>query len=295
MDDIKVMNPAKKNNSGRIFWTAVAVLVLLLLISLVVLSVRLYVYSAADNRAVSLKSNMDTKLDVFSVEYKSASGEVSVSGTNGEKVIAPGTDVEYTIRIRNTDTVAIDYDLVPTVTLLSDHKLPIVVRLLDPEDNYLVGDAKTWVEPEVMNTINEKATLGKGEAVEYLFQWKWPFESGDDAYDTFLGDTTITEKIGIQVSFSIHAESNTTLEDNGGFFGSGAHENMIMLIFCLLIALTIVLLIVFRKIHTDLSPDPIAVAGEIVAGAEATTPAETNGDGAAEESVSDNADDAPKE
>jgi hypothetical protein len=160
--------------------------------------------------------------------------------------VAPGTSVDYTIRLRNTDKTAIDYDLVPEVSFSSDHGIPIKVRMLDQNDNYLAGDAKTWVDIEELNSVEQKGTLMKGEAVELLFQWQWPFESGDDAHDTFLGNHVLEENIGVQVTFSVHSEANTTLTENGGFFGSGAHNNVGLLLFLVLILAAIALLLVHQ-------------------------------------------------
>lgn len=239
----------QKARGGATFWVAIALLVILAICSTVVLSVRLYDYTKTDDRTISLKTNMDEKLDVFSVIYKDASGEVIVEGADGEKVVAPGTAVDYTVRLRNTDKTAIDYDLVPQVEFTSTHKIPIKVRLLDPEDNYLAGDAKTWIDIEELNSIEHSGTLLKGEAIEFLFQWKWPFESGDDEYDTFLGDTVLTEDISIAVSFSVHSAANTDMDVNGGFFGSGAHDNVGLMLFLILLLAAIALLLVYKLIH----------------------------------------------
>ncbi len=239
----------QKAKGGATFWVAIALLVILAICSTVILSVRLYDYTKTDDRVLSLKTNMDEKLDVFSVTYYDALGEVVVEGANGEKVVAPGTSVDYTVRLRNTDKTAIDYDLVPEVTFSSEHKIPIKVRLLDPVDNYVAGDAKTWIDIEELNEISHVGTLAKGEAVEYLFQWKWPFESGDDEYDTFLGDTVLTDDISVAVAFSIHAEANTDMDINGGFFGSGAHDNIGLLLFLILLLAAIALLVVYKLIQ----------------------------------------------
>lgn len=242
---------AKKNvfALGKAFWVAIAILAILLIISLVVLSIRLFDYTKKDDYAVSLKSNMDSKLDIFSVDYSNASGEITVSGADGAKVIAPGTDVEYTVRLRNTDKVAIDYDLAPQVEIISEHELPIVIRLLDYNDNYLVGDAKTWVTLEALNGISQSATLEQGESAEYIFQWKWPFESGDDAYDSFLGNSSVNENISVSIAFTVHAEANTSLEYNGGFWGSGAGDTFVGVLFFILLLAAIILLIIaiFRQ------------------------------------------------
>ena len=243
-------NGVTKENKSTVpaaaFWVGLAILAILLLCSIVVLSVRLYTYVKTDDRTVELKSNMDTQLDIFSVTYENDMGEITVEGLDGQKVVAPGTDVDYTVRLRNTDKVAIDYDLSPAASFLSEYEIPILVRLLDPNDEYILGDAKTWVPVDELNSITASGTLAKGEAVEYLFQWKWPFEMGDDSYDTQLGDVAAETDIGVEVSFTALATANTALADNGGFFGSGTHNNMLLLILLILLLIAIVLLMLYK-------------------------------------------------
>ena len=85
------------------------------------LSFRLHEYVKIDDRVVALKSNMDAKLDIFSVSYANAEGVITVEGLDGDKVVAPGTDVDYTIRLKNQDSIAIDYMLMPSSEFLSEH------------------------------------------------------------------------------------------------------------------------------------------------------------------------------
>jgi hypothetical protein len=137
-------------NNNRRFITGslsavITILSILTVLSATLLSVRLIDYIQVDEREVRLKSNIDTQFDLFSVEYENVSGEITVSGMDEQKVVAPGTSVEYTIRLRNADSTAIDFDLVPEISYTSDYVVPIYVRMLDSNDNYIVGDAKTWI------------------------------------------------------------------------------------------------------------------------------------------------------
>lgn len=261
MNNSTVQQPRENENdrgalmltAKKIFWAAIAILFCLLILSVILLSSRLYEYAKTDERVVQLKSNMDDVLHIFSVQYTNASGEITVSGADGQKVIAPGTSAEYTVRLRNTDKIALDYTLAPGILFTSEHKIPLLVRLIGCDGNYLLGDAKTWVPVEQLNTLTDVNTLGRGESVEYVFQWKWPFESGDDQTDTNLGILAGTGDVGLTVTFTLHAEANTSIEDNGGFFGSGRFENVALLIFILaLIAAIVILLIsVFRRREQD--------------------------------------------
>ena len=249
---------------GGTFWVAMVILFILLILSLIVLGIRMGQYVHVDNREVMLKSNMDTELDIFSVIYRNDLGEITVEGMDGEKVIAPGTDVDYTVRLRNKDTIAIDYTLIVQVELLatekplSDYEIPLLYRLLDPEDNYLAGDAKTWADRKTLDSLSHNGTIKRGESAEYLFQWKWPFESGDDAYDTFLGNIA-GEDVGIKVSFTLRAEANTTLDANGGFWGSGLARTILWCLFFILLLIAIILLLIsiFKRKKKEPEPEPI--------------------------------------
>lgn len=244
-DDSQANTRAKKPfcDGSAAFRVALILLIFLLLASTAILSVRLYLYAQQDQRALSLKTGMDAQLELFSVSYDGTGGELTVIGANGDEVVAPGTDVEYTLRLRNTDNVALDYDLTPVISFTSEYELPLLIRMLDENNAYLIGDAKTWISPEDLGELHELGTLGKGEAVEYVFQWKWPFESGNDAYDTSLGDHAFGENVEITVSFSVHATANTDVPINGGFVDSGLLDSIAIGALVLLLLVSILLLL----------------------------------------------------
>ncbi len=188
----------------------------------VMLSVQLVDFVTVDEHEFRLSSNAETAFDVFSAEYENALGEISVSGMNGDKVIAPGTSEEYTLRFRNADDIAIDYILTPKVSYTSEHTIPIMVRMLDENDNYIIGDSKTWVAIQDIEALPQENTLRKGQTAEYFFQWKWDYESGNDALDTELGNSG--KAAGVSVEMAVHAEANTVIGENGGVTESGLGE-----------------------------------------------------------------------
>ena len=252
--------------NSKTFWTAFAILVILFIISTVVLSIRLYDYIKVDDREVLLKSTMDESLDVFAIEYENESGEITVKGAEGQKVIAPGTDIEYTLRIRNKDNVALDYSFTPVLEHTSEHKLPIVVRLLSPNDDYLIGNETTWVKIDELGDKEFSGTILKDESLEYVFQWKWPYESGDDAYDSFLGSNAESGDVGLDVSFTVHAEANTSAVANGGIFASPAGRFIVILIIAILLAIAITLLLIYiiKKYREKPVEVPVPVVEEPV-------------------------------
>ena len=244
--------------SAKTFWSAFAILVILLIISIVVLSIRLYDYTKTDDRAVSLRSSMDETLDVFAVEYENESGEVTIKGADGKKVIAPGSRVEYTLRLRNTDKVALDYAFTPDLKHTTRYDLPIMIRLLDPNDEYVIGSETEWVMLQDVKSVECTGTLMKNETVEYIFQWQWPYEWGEDEYDTYLASIRSEDNLGVSFSFGIHSEANTEIKANGGFFSSHAGRMTVIVIIAILLAVAIALLLIYIiKRKGNLAPAPI--------------------------------------
>lgn len=250
--DIKALKTEKDTEEKRrelfmkvrkCFWVAIAILCILLILSIIVLVARISDFFAANGREVSLNSAIhQDELDIFDIKYENSSGKVTVQGMDGEDVLAPGTEVEYTIRVRNTDRIAIDYELYPMAEFYSEHEIPMYVRLLDQNDDYVVGSAKKWVPITDMNGAVIRNTLLSGECVEYTFQWKWPFEQGNDFYDSFLGN--LEDPAGVTVTFTVNAAANTTIAGNGGLIPSGWGRNLVILIFALLLAIAIILLVI---------------------------------------------------
>ena len=192
------------------FTVAVILLVILTIISIVLLSLRLHDFIYVDDKEVGLKSGLEHNLDLFSIVYRNNTGDIVVSGAEGEKVIAPGTSVEYTLRLRNKDTRALDYQVHADMEFLSQHELPLKVRLLDNDDNYILGSPTEWADISELKGVACTDTILTEESHEFIFQWKWAFDGEDDAYDTFLGNVA-EENVGIEVSMSVYAAVNTSM------------------------------------------------------------------------------------
>ena len=262
----------RKHYFGGTFWPGIFILIILLILSFVLLGFRLADFAKRDDREVMLKSNMDAELDIFSATYKNERGEIVIQGADGDKVIAPGSKVDYTVRLRNKDTVAIDYTLIATIKTVNapageQLEIPLEFRILDPEDNYIAGDAKTWVDRTVLDGLSHNGTIMRGKSAEYVFQWRWPFEGSNDELDTMLGNMADSD-LGLEISFTLRSEANTSLAANGGFWGSGLGRAVLIILFVLLLLLAIILLIIayFRRkrIETVVEPEPVIVIPEPV-------------------------------
>ena len=244
----------------KLFWIALGILIFLLILSIVVLSARMYKYAklAEDGRIINISADSVEHFDIFSAEYRNNTGDIIVKSNNGDPVIAPGTGTEYTIRIRNEDDVAVDYTFKPKVEYIGDAKLPIEIRLISPEEYYLIGSAKEWGTFDDFNKLELTSTLPKGEVDEYEFQWRWVFERGEDAADTALGNAP-SGSVGISVGMELHSEANLSAEANGGLFRVGVEEMLWIFIFFILLLIAIVLLILSLIRRKEEEPEPVVV------------------------------------
>ena len=225
------------------FGIAVTLLSILTVTSTVLVSIRLYEYTRIDDREIHLTTGLEKELDLFAIEYKNETGEIVVSGADGQKIIAPGTSVDYTVRLRNRDTVAINYELVPTMETIGNYELPLKVRVIDPDDNYVLGSPTLWVPIQALNEVYESDLLISRESAEYVFQWKWDY-NGNDNYDTFLGNLATEEDVGLTVTLGVTATANTNIGINGGFFESGLGEIILSALVVLTLGGSLALLLV---------------------------------------------------
>lgn len=228
------------------FWTALIILILLILFTTALLALRLVDYVTVDEKELQLQTNMDADIDLFRVEYRNASGEITVSGADGQKVVAPGTWVEYTIRLRNNDRAALDYILEPKFTQTEGYEIPILVRMIGPDGKYVIGTNIDWVPISDLPLTAGEGTLMVEESAEYVFQWQWAFESGNDAYDTFLGTEAMDKDIMVSAAFHIYAMANTQLATGGGLFSTNFGKILLLALFLFLLLLAILLLLLAR-------------------------------------------------
>lgn len=247
LDDSQSVTFAKRH---KIF---LIVIILLFLLSVAALSYCLVDYAQQDNREVSLEINTDAEINIFSVYYTGASGEVIVQSADGNKLIAPGTSGEYLIRLRNTDEYAIDYKIDPDVKFLSGDRVPLLVRLRNVTGEYLLGTATEWATLQQLREFSHKGTLKKAEAGEFIFEWQWPYESGNDELDTQLGN--LQRDAGVEIGFDFHSVANTSLGANGGWDGHPDHGKNIVIavaVGVLFIVTIIAIILIIKKRKEEL-------------------------------------------
>lgn len=171
-------------------------------------------FEAGDEKGVW---GTQTQVDIFRVSYENGEQAVTVNSDNGDKLIAPGTENSYTFKLKNTGNVALDYTVeLDAYITPADIYIPIRGRLNRYDGTWIVGDRDRYEAVSVLDTASDKATLGAGKYTYYTLDWQWPFESGDDPWDTHLGNLAVDQDLVFTIVIRTRAEANTDPGSGGG-------------------------------------------------------------------------------
>lgn len=156
----------------------------------------------------------DTKVEIFKISYDE-NGSLTVKGADSNKVIAPGTESSYSFALNNNGDVALDYSL-EIEAYLSDNvdEIPVVARLYDYKENYLLGSDSEWEKVTELNGTKDSGVLKADYHCTYTLDWQWPFESGDDEFDTMLGNMAQDEELTLTVVIKTTATAD--IDPDGG-------------------------------------------------------------------------------
>jgi len=195
------------------------------------------------------------EVEIFKVRYEggepviTAEGSepvITVESANGEKVIAPGTENVYTFRLKNTGNVAMNYSI-HLEAYYSDNveHIPVEARMKGYYGRYMVGSKDAYAPVMDMNGVKEHATLDPGNYAIYNLEWRWPFESGDDAYDTYLGNLATEE----DVTLTIVIRTFATAVDGSDIPETGDRTDvtgLLILGLCALVGIVVVILLLVK-------------------------------------------------
>lgn len=141
----------------------------------------------------------ETAVDIFKIAYENGEAVVTVDGM-GDKVIAPGTGNEYTFYLKNTGNVMLDYTLEIEAFFTPDTQpIPVEARLKGYDGTYLLGAKDIWADVLELNQVKDEASISVNRYAYYTLEWQWPYESGDDAYDTLLGNMAVNEDLTLTI------------------------------------------------------------------------------------------------
>ena len=178
-------------------------------------------FKAYDDKTVWLS---ETNVDIFKLTYDGENG-ISVQGADGEKAIAPGTTNVYSFTLENTGDVLLDYDMTMEAYVTgTDMKLPVKARVWDYTNRYLIGSDDSMNDVLELNNVEEHSKLSAGRYAIYNLEWEWPYEWGNDEYDTLLGNMAVDDDLRLTIKINtiasaddeaISDEGTTVTTDNG--------------------------------------------------------------------------------
>lgn len=184
----------------------------------------------------------ETKVDIFKIAYENGEALVTVDGM-GDKVIAPGTGNEYTFYLKNTGNVMLDYTLEIEAFFTPDTQpIPVEVRLKGYDGTYLLGAEDSWADVLELNQVKDEASISVNRYAYYTLEWQWPYESGDDTYDTLLGNLAVDEDLTLTIVIKTVAtgEDMTTEIHRTDRVTTGDSTNLLLWVFLAVGALVLV-------------------------------------------------------
>lgn len=200
----------RKSKKRRSAWLLILLIVfaILFLLTTGILGSQLYQLAARDQHTVDLGlGESGQTIELFRISYSNEHDQITVQSVNADNVIAPGTTVNYDIRLRNNDTTIIDFLMVPNVDFWSDDVIPVEFKIMDDYGNYILGSDTHWASSDDMNALRHKGSIHPGEIFTYHLSWCWVYEVSDEqnAFDTYLGNQQGDDLPGIVVGITTEA------------------------------------------------------------------------------------------
>lgn len=193
-----------------------------------------------DNEVHNPEFHIEFDEEIFKLSYDET-GKITVIGPEGstDKLIAPGTSNIYQFTLANKGDVAVDYYMeMEAYYTGTDLWIPVDARVWDHTNRYLAGSADNKVDVLELNNVEVSGELGAGRYAVYNLEWEWPFERGDDVYDTMLGDLAVDQDMTLHIVIRTVAVHDDDPDDpNSGLINppyTGDESQLLLL--CLLSA-----------------------------------------------------------
>lgn len=252
MDNTNTADSKKKTEKQRtmpkVLSIVLVILLVVLLLTTFLLVHRLGMFAVNDLNAIFLVQTSpgltvedqsqtwgtETRINLFSTQYNGIGRDITVESSDGDRLIAPGTEGEYTFTLKNTGNVAMDYQVAMDAELhINNYQIdlenfPLGIRLRHYSGEYLLGDEDTWVAISKLEDYATKDTLAVNHYAWYTIEWKWLFEedavddhdhlhiNAGDELDTILGNITVDTPVNLSVSISTLAQPSDDAIASGG-------------------------------------------------------------------------------
>lgn len=171
-------------------------------------------FEAGDDKTVW---STDTMVEIFRVSYENGQQVVNVQSSDGDKLIAPGTENTYIFKLKNTGDVALDYTVeVDAFFTPADIEIPVTCRLSRYDGTWVVGGEETYAAIPAVDAAEDSAILGAGKYTYYTLDWRWPFEGGNDQWDTQLGNLATERELLFTIVIKTTATVSRYPDDDSG-------------------------------------------------------------------------------
>ena len=154
-----------------------------------------------------------TKVNIFKKAYrgtKTAGTENELTVENAGDVddmdlIAPGTENDYTFWVKNTGQVGLDYCVWFEEHNTDGYEIPLEIRV-KCGNHYILGSKEAWEPIDTLESLEHEGHLSVKQYAQYTLEWRWPFERGEDVYDTYLGDTAVEKLLEQEIIIHTYGE-----------------------------------------------------------------------------------------
>ena len=111
--------------------------------------------------------------------------------------IAPGVSNTYHFVVHNSN----DFKLKYYIEMYEEEDYGVNLRYrLRKNNEYVIGDDNTWVTASELETALDN--IGVGSSDSYALDWSWPYESGNDELDSYIGENMDKEyKLNVRFYF----------------------------------------------------------------------------------------------
>ena len=235
--DTKASHKTKSRNYW--LWLAVALLVILILVTWALLAAIMKNVSGTPRDVIALTSQesgktvyqtlyrpvdgeggavtrderaewtSQTDIDLFQSSYTGTGRNITVSAENGDKLIAPGTTNRYAFSVQNTGNLALSYSVTLRSVLDAENPNISMEYRLRRGNAWLIGDETHWATSAELNAAEEKADLYPDKSDPFLLEWRWKFE-GSDEEDTALAAIASGRSDAFSLTISTTAEAIPT-------------------------------------------------------------------------------------
>lgn len=250
MNNVPQNNGEKKMNWRKInaiLWTCIIVLIVLVLLTATVLVITIGNFLPNEVNVFFLVPkepsfeaggengswSADNSLEIFKSEYRNGKGEIIIQSSNGDDVIAPGAEVDYSFDLNNNGNIALDYEMDMNFKFTIDgeetslEEIPVEVRLRRNDGTYLAGDEENFIPVHAVSTVSDDGTLGVKSYVGYTLDLKWSVDAGDDLQDTYLGNLSCEKDVVFSLEISTYATENSDPYAQGGTVDEDADDEAV--------------------------------------------------------------------